>query len=136
MNPRNNTSRIALRIVALGLVTVLPSACTSSGAAGPMQEEHIINHQVSPEEMAAAKSTQPIAAQSVLLWVNGMGCPLCASNIDRQLERVKGVTTVNVDLGNGTVALGLSPSGPHPSPARLGDAVEDAGFTLVKVVPQ
>ncbi len=129
------TQRLPIVFVLVAFVTLfLPGCSGGGGTAGQMTEEHIINHQVSPQDLAATKSTVPIPAPSVVLWVNGMGCPLCASNIDRQLERVKGVSTVKVDLGDGTVALTLAASGPHPSPARLGEAVEDAGFTLVKVV--
>jgi copper chaperone CopZ len=109
----------------------------SGGGAGPgakaQYEQHPVNHEVSESDKVAAKSTEPVAADSAVLWVNGLGCPLCATNIDKQLERVKGVSKVDVDLSNGKVKLGLKPGGPHPSPAVLGEAVEDAGFTLVKI---
>lgn len=116
--------------VCVGLAVV---GCSGSGKP-VMSEDQIINHRVSAEERAAAKSAAPIAGNAVTLWVNGMGCPLCATNIDKQLERVKGVSSVKVDLGQGIVELGLAEGAPHPSPAALGEAVEDAGFTLVKVV--
>lgn len=119
---------------------VVLSACASSGSprAGNAPEmdpsqEHIINHEVSAADLAAAKSKSALQADKAVLWVNGMGCPLCASNIDKQLARLSGVSSVKVDLGEGKVWLGMKPGAPHPSPARLGEAVEDAGFTLVKV---
>lgn len=92
-----------------------------------------IEHEVSAADRAAAKSDAPIAGAGAVLYVNGLGCPLCASNIDKQLTRVKGVDRVKVDLSQGKVDVGFAPGAAHPSPAALGDAVEDAGFTLVKV---
>ena len=104
-----------------------------TGPNGEVYEEKYIEHHVSAEDIANAKSKAPIDAESVVLFVNGMGCPLCASNIDKQLVRLAGVKTVKVDLGQGLVTLALTPGAKHPSPHRLGEAVEDAGFTLVKV---
>lgn len=92
-----------------------------------------IEHEVSAADRAAAKSDAPIAGAGAVLYVNGLGCPLCASNIDKQLARVDGVDRVKVDLSQGKVDVGFRPGAAHPSPAALGDAVDDAGFTLVKV---
>lgn len=95
-------------------------------------EDSGVIHQASPAEMAAANSKAPIAADKALLYVNGLGCPLCASNIDAVLNKVPGVMWSKVDLAQGTVQVALG--GPqHPSPHALGEAVADAGFTLVKV---
>jgi copper chaperone CopZ len=99
----------------------------------PHSDRHPIVHAVSPEDAAAVRSEAPLRADRVVLWVNGLGCPLCASNIDKQLARVDGVQAIAVDLSQGKVTLTLKPGAAHPSPARLSDAVEDAGFTLVKV---
>lgn len=109
--------------------------CASSGLHGDeaAYEEKPIVHTVTPEDVARARSKQAIAGNSAVMYVNGMGCPLCATNIDKQLKRLPGIKDVKVDLGVGVVTLTLQPGAPHPSPARLGDAVEDAGFTLVKI---
>lgn len=129
----------ALRVPALLLVSLasLPLVACSSGSggatSGEVDEGNPINHEVSAADIASAKSTAPIAGDRATLYVNGLGCPLCASNIDRQLERVKGVDTVAVDLSVGKVDIAFKPGAERPSPARLGEAVEDAGFTLVKV---
>ena len=64
--------------------------------------------------------------------MNGLGCPLCATNIDRQLERLPGVSGVQVDLSVGKVTLAFEGQ-ERPSPHQISEAVEDAGFTLVKV---
>lgn len=126
------TRSLRLFLALLAISTL--AACASSGnsAMSLQMEENAIVHTVTDEDRALAASKQPITADSAVLWVNGLGCPQCATNIDLQLERVVGVTTTNVDLSNGKVTVGLTGSN-RPSPARLGKAVADAGFTLVKV---
>jgi copper chaperone CopZ len=134
MNTIRSTAARALSLASL----LLLSACAGNpGATGVASapEEKPMNHASTPDDLAALKSTAPVPENSVVLWVNGLGCPLCASNIDRQLARVKGVDRVGVDLGQGKVTLNLKPGAEHPSPARLKDAVEDAGFTLVRIDP-
>jgi len=105
------------------------SACSSTG---PQAEEHPVIHETSPADLRAVHSNTPIASAGATLYVNGLGCPLCASNIDRQLVRVPGVKKVTVDLSEGKVALDFKDS-PRPSPHQLESAVADAGFTLVKL---
>lgn len=131
----NTLLRIASLSLAIASFSAL-AACasnggTNSGMSAEMEENAIV-HTVTDEDRALAASKQPISADSAVLWVNGLGCPQCATNIDLQLERVVGVKATNVDLSNGKVTVGLS-GGNRPSPARLGKAVADAGFTLVKV---
>lgn len=130
---------ILIRVFGVALFTGVASmlgACASgsSGTSGMGKEveENAIVHTVTPEDRAFAESKQAIAADTAVLWVNGLGCPQCASNIDLQLERVRGVKSVNVDLSNGKVTVGLGGTD-RPSPSRLGHAVADAGFTLVKI---
>lgn len=115
------------------LVGGLVSGCASGGAEKSEMEMNAISHHVSEADLAGAKKTEAVAADEVVLWVSGMGCPLCATNIDKQLERLSSVKSVDVDLGTGKVRVGMLAGKPHPSPARFGEAVEDAGFTLVKV---
>lgn len=103
----------------------------SAAAAGGGVEEGVV-HQTTPEERAFLKRTEPLTADRIVLHVNGMGCPLCVTNVDRQLLRLKGVEGVQVDLGAGTVAVALTGSD-RPSPARLEHAVADAGNTLAKI---
>jgi copper chaperone CopZ len=67
-----------------------------------------------------------------LVWVNGMGCPLCATNVDQQLKRVRGVESVKINLGTGIVSVSLDPER-IPAEAELAKAVRDSGFTLVRI---
>jgi copper chaperone CopZ len=108
------------------------SACSSSGPKEGDYEERPITHEVSAADLAAVRDKTPIADTGATLYVNGLGCPLCASNIDKQLVRVRGVKKVTVDLSIGKVTVEFKDS-PRPSPYQLENAVADAGFTLVKI---
>jgi len=83
----------------------------------------------SPTTTAAST---PLPGNSATLIVFGMGCPMCAKNIDRQLLRVRGVDKVDVDLGNGAVAVKFAPDA-HPEREQIVAAVEASGFTLVEM---
>lgn len=129
-------ARIALASALLGSVALCGCASSSSTAgAEPQYEEGSIVHQVSDADRALAKSTDPISTSHATLWVNGLGCPQCASNIDIQLARISGVQKVQVDLSTGKVGVDLT-GNIRPSPARLAKAVDLAGFTLVKIETQ
>jgi len=74
---------------------------------------------------AAALEGLPTARVNAL----GMGCPLCASNVDEVIGRMPGVEGVRVGLGNGVILVGLTPDGQWPTAEQLEEAVRDAGFT-------
>lgn len=122
----------------VGLVGVLMAVggCASGqgGAQGP--EEESVIHTATPEESKALDSRAPMTSAGALLYVNGLGCPLCATNIDRLLLRKRAIDTAIVDLGHGTVLVGFADGREKPSAHQLKEWVKDAGFTLVKVVPQ
>lgn len=71
----------------------------------------------------------PITADHATLRVEGLSCPACATNVDHQLKDVPGVRLVEVNLGDGTVALSLGGAS-RPSRADLARAIHDSGFTL------
>lgn len=80
----------------------------------------------------SADGPVPDDGPAVTLWVKGMSCPLCASNVEKQLLRVSGVTRVRIDLGSGAVRVALRP-GANPSEAELRAAVRASGFTLDRI---
>jgi copper chaperone CopZ len=143
-----NTSPIirTASFAAISLLT-LASGCASSGghsssthhaspdgtpvAQGAGSEEGII-HVATVEQTAATHSRKPITASTAVLYVNGLGCPLCATNIDKQLMRVDGVSAAQVNLGNGTVAIAIT-GAKRPTPHDISESVLDAGFTLVRI---
>lgn len=124
---------IVLALAAAGVILTTGCASGPKAAGGDTQyEERRITHDVTPEERAFAESKEPLTGDWAVLWVNGMGCPLCATALDMQLVRVPGVADPKVDLGVGKVTIALQGKR-RPSPHQLGESVKDAGFTLVKV---
>lgn len=117
-------------ILSAVFATIL-TACGSTQTTGAFEENAIIHH-VSDADKALTRSKEPLSGQTATLWVNGLGCPQCASNIDQQMNRTKGVTSVRTDLGQGKVYLTLDGKN-NPSPYTLSERTLDAGFTLVKV---
>lgn len=82
--------------------------------------------------VAGVSHSAPVAG-TVAVEVRGLGCPLCATNVKKSLERVPGVNSAQVDLGNGTVALAVRDP-QKPTDDDLKQAVVAAGFTPVKVI--
>lgn len=66
------------------------------------------------------------------LFVKGMGCPLCATNVKKKLERVQYVQSVLVDLNSGVVKVTAVPN-QTLAENLLRKAVVDAGFELTKI---
>jgi copper chaperone CopZ len=73
-----------------------------------------------------------IATHSYALHVKGMGCPLCATNVRKAIERQPGVGAVNIDLGKGIVTVASRPN-LEPTESDLRQAVANAGFELAKI---
>jgi copper chaperone CopZ len=71
------------------------------------------------------------AGDTIVMTVHGMSCPLCATNVDKQLLRVRGVHSVEVDLSTGAVTMLVSEVSP-PTDAQLMRAVEESGFTVAE----
>lgn len=111
----------ALLSIALVTSFVLVSACSGDGAA-----------RSSDAAPASVSNTAPLPGDSATLTVQGLSCPLCASNVDKQLLKVAGVQDVSVDLGAGLVKVRFDPAR-APSEAILRKAVEDSGYTLAGI---
>jgi copper chaperone CopZ len=106
-----------------------PSAGSSSSGA-PVGREGI-THRVSAAEAATAHGSTPIAGEYAKMWVNGMGCPQCVTNIDLQLERQLGASDLKVDLKEGVVYARFAKD--RPTPDQISKATDDAGLTLAKM---
>lgn len=111
----------ALLSVVVVLSCAFMAACSGDGAS-----------RSSGAAPAAASSAEPLPGDSATLTVQGLSCPLCASNVDKQLLKVAGVRDVSVDLGAGLVKVRFDPA-TAPSEATLRKAVEDSGYTLAAV---
>ena len=69
------------------------------------------------------------ADKSYVLGVDGLACPFCAYGIEKRLNKVDGVTGVEVDIGKSTVRVTLQ-EGKTLSEVQARQAVDEAGFTL------
>ncbi len=76
---------------------------------------------------------QPVESAGATLWVYGMSCPKCVSNIDITLKDLVGVSQVQINMAAGIVQVGFSGER-HPTPRQLAKAVDNAGLTLVRMV--
>jgi len=79
-----------------------------------------------------AINDDPINADRVTLVVYGMSCPLCATNVDKQLLAVDGVKHVDVNLNSGQIDVSLA-SAPKPTTRQLAGAIMKSGFTLMDI---
>lgn len=66
---------------------------------------------------------------AVTMSVTGLGCPQCATSVEKTVGRLKGVRDVAIDLGEGTVTVRVDQAG-GPSDEQLQQAITDAGFTV------
>ena len=135
----NNLSRscvpsLLLCSAFLGCAALLAGCQSSGGAAGmsPDTKENAIVHTTTAADLAATQSKEPLQGSGAILWVSGLGCPQCASNIDLQLKRIPGLTLIRPDLSTGKVDVSFTGRS-RPSAYTLSEAVHDAGFTLVKI---
>ena len=64
-----------------------------------------------------------------ILGVKGLACPFCAYGIEKRLNKVDGVTAVQVDVGDGLVRVTLE-EGKTFTEEQARQAVREAGFTL------
>ncbi len=72
-------------------------------------------------------------AADVVLRVDGLACPFCAFGIEKKLLAVPAVEGIDVRMNEGRVILRLR-EGERLDLAALDAAVEDAGFTLRKIL--
>lgn len=64
-----------------------------------------------------------------VLGVDGLACPFCAYGIEKRLNKVDGVTDVQVDVGESLVHVTMQ-EGKTLTEDGARQAVDEAGFTL------
>ncbi len=64
------------------------------------------------------------------LYIDGMSCGHCAQHVTAALKEVVGVTFVNVDLEEKNALIKLAYA---VDAAKLGEAVHEAGYELVRI---
>lgn len=122
------TRSFSLSILGVSLLAIT-LGCSSSQPARSQSHHEAAEAAPAVEGASFKTDKRPIDASTAVLTVNGLGCPLCANNVDEKLSAVAGVRDVSVDLGTGTVTVALAET-LRPSRADLARAVEDSGFTL------
>lgn len=71
-------------------------------------------------------------ASSYTLEVNGLACQHCADRLEKQLQTLNGVESVQFDLAAKKVEVGLA-DGQQLEEEQLRSAVTESGFSLVSV---
>ena len=66
------------------------------------------------------------------LQVDGLVCPFCEYNVEKNLGKIEGVKQVKVNLKEGSVAI-LVADGHTLAEERVRQAITDAGFTLKSI---
>lgn len=61
--------------------------------------------------------------------VDGLACPFCAYGVEKQLQKLDGVRTVDVDLAKGEVVI-TTEDGKVLNEGQAEAAVKKAGFSL------
>ena len=115
--------RTILTTIILSIATITLAGCGSSNGDSM--------HTSTDTGDRMTGNTGDASGNTVVMTVHGMSCPLCATNIDKQLLKVKGVHSVDVDMSTGRVTMAVSEISP-PSDAELARAVEESGFTLAE----
>jgi copper chaperone CopZ len=105
------------------------AGCASTGASSDGQDT---TYTATAEESQLVASAEPLAAGPVKFYMNGLSCPLCATNIDQQLGDLPGVENIKVDLKTGIVTAAIV-GDQRPAPKQIAAAADQAGVTLVKI---
>jgi copper chaperone CopZ len=111
---------LASAALALGACSATPQTTADTGA------------DTSADAGAQQASLDLLSGPGATLIVHGLSCPLCATNVDKQLRALPGVRSVKVNLGNGEIGVSFSPAG-APTNDQLAKAVTESGFTLVSI---
>lgn len=74
-------------------------------------------------------SLSALADDTYVLGVDGLACPFCAFGIEKRLNKVDGVTDIEVDIADSVVRVTLQ-DGKTLTEAQACQAVKEAGFTL------
>lgn len=69
------------------------------------------------------------AGEQYLLGVKGLACPFCSFGIEKRLNKVDGVTEVQVNIADGVVLVTME-EGESLTEQQARQAVSEAGFTL------
>ena len=75
---------------------------------------------------AGAQQTTP---RVYSLHVDGLACPFCAYGIEKQLSRIEGIESIDIEIESGEMVLTMNDNAALDEPTAR-KAVEAAGFSL------
>lgn len=78
-------------------------------------------------------ATAASAAESqYVLQVDGLACPFCQYNIEKNVSKIDGILGVKANLKDGVVTIDVADGAVLPE-AEIRKAITDAGFTLKSI---
>lgn len=67
--------------------------------------------------------------QKVVIKVEGLYCPFCSYGLEKQVKKIKGFKSVQINIKDGTAEIEFKPDAKVSEKSIL-TAVDDAGFDL------
>lgn len=64
----------------------------------------------------------------VTIEVDGLACPFCAYGLEKNLKKIDGVESIDINIDEGSVLLGIA-DGKQISESVVLKKIEEAGFT-------
>jgi copper chaperone CopZ len=127
------TASLSASITAIATITAVLGGCGASDATDTRDAQAFDTKApaagAAPTVIADAR---PVSGSGSVLWVRGMSCPKCVSNVDLQLKRLPGVDRVAINMGLGTVSVTYAGT-ERPSTRQLAEAVDNAALTLLRI---
>jgi copper chaperone CopZ len=77
----------------------------------------------------APAGAQQSTARVYSLHVDGLACPFCAYGVEKQLSRIEGIESIDIEIETGEVVLTMINNAAVDEPTAR-KAVEAAGFSL------
>lgn len=115
------------------IIGFVPLVCALmvGGCGGSQVVENDADAGGSPAEVGG-EAIDLAQANEITLWIEGMGCPMCATNVEYELEELGGVADARINLKLGTAYVTLA-GATRPTREELATAVADSGLTLSKI---
>jgi len=73
-----------------------------------------------------------VASQKAMIQVDGLSCPFCAYGLEKNLKKVDGIESVEIDMKTGKATLTIK-SDMQVDDEALRQAVKKAGFTARRI---
>jgi len=78
-------------------------------------------------------STSLAQSNEIKIRVDGLSCPFCAYGLEKKLNDLDGVESINIDFEEGLVVLQVTDPG-NISEEEIRTKIEEAGFTPKEIV--